>query len=470
MLRPASSPRWSLSIGLAVLVLLIGLILAVYFNLPQVTDVFPAPGATNVSSRAPIRLTFNQPMVQTSVDPALQIMPAREGKFAWSGNTVIFTPAQPWPVGATITVSLPGGTSAHRLPLRSGEAWSFTISQPRLAYLAGAVPNVWVTTLAENAQPQQVTTETLGLADYDVSPDGTRLVYAAWRADDGADLRSVNVDGSGATDVLACPQAACLAPSLSPDGRRIAYQRQALSRDPAGGTTLGAAQVHLYTPDTGTDERVGDAAHETRTPRWSPDGRLSYYDVTQQTMVIRDLATQAETTLPDVSGEMGTWSPDSRYVVFPETTFPAAAAPDTAVGVGEAPSNYSSRLQRVDLATKAKENLSGTEAVDDGSPVYSPLGDWLAFGRKTVTTTAWTPGRQLWLMRFGPAGVETRALTADPLYNYSAFAWKADESALAYVRINPGALDQPSEIWLINPDGTGARQLVMGGYLPKWLP
>jgi len=157
-------------------------------------------------------------------------------------------------------------------------------------------------------------------------------------------------------------------------------------------------------------------------------------------------------------------------VVFPETSFPAAAAPDSSVGVGEAPSNYVSQLQRVDVATQARENLSGSQAVDDGSPAYSPAGDWLAFGRKTVATGTWTPGRQLWLMHFGPAGLETRAVTAEPEYNASAFAWKLDGSALAYVRIDAGALDQPSEIWLVNADGSGARRLVTGGYLPAWLP
>jgi Tol biopolymer transport system component len=450
--------------------MLVGIIAALVVNLPQITGEFPAPGAPEVSSRAPIRLTFSQPMAQASVEAALKITPSTAGQFSWTGNTVVFAPAQPWPAGQTISVSLAGGTSARGLPLRGTAAWSFTVSRPRLAYLAGAPPNVWVMPLTDNAQPQQVTTETLGLADYDITPDGTRLVYAAWRQDGGADLRAINVDGTGAGTVLACPQAACLSPAVAPDGRTVAYQLQALSHDPAGGANLGAAQVHLYTFDTGSDEPMGNPAHETRTPRWSPDGRLSFYDVTQQVMVIRNLQTQAETDLPDLSGEMGTWSPDGRYVIFPETSFLAAAASDTSVGVGEAPSNYLSQLQRVDVATKARENLSGSQTVDDGSPVYSPLGDWLAFGRKTVATGTWTPGRQLWLMHFGPAGIEARAVTNEPEYNTSAFAWSLDGSALAYVRINTGALDQPSEIWLVNADGSGARLLVTGGYLPQRLP
>ena len=33
--------------------------------------------------------------------------------------------------------------------------------------------------------------------------------------------------------------------------------------------------------------------------------------------------------------------------------------------------------------------------------------------------------------------------------------------------VTPGL---PAEIWTINSDGTGARKLVEGGYLPQWMP
>ena len=301
------------------------------------------------------------------------------------------------------------------------------------------------------------------------------MVYAAQRADGGADVRSVNVDGTGASDLLVCPNAACLSPTLSPDAQRVAYQRQALTQSATGETMPGASQVHVYTPSTGQDETIGEAANEAHSPHWGPDGRLSYYDVTRQAIAIHDLTSGAVTYIPDTSGEMGTWSPDGQSIVFPEVFFPAEAAPDTAVGVGEAPTHFFSRLLRVTISTNAQENLSGTDPVDDGSPAYSPSGEWLAFGRKALDTSQWTPGRQLWLMRPGQAGAgsgstEARALTADPLYNHSAFAWNADGSALVYMRFNPAAAEQPAEIWTINTDGSGARLLVTGGYLPKWLP
>jgi Tol biopolymer transport system component len=469
MLRPVTSPRWSLLIGLAAAGLMVGLIAAAFLSLPQLAAIAPAPGAQNISSRAPIRLTFSHSMTHSSVEAAFKLTPAQAGTFSWAGDTLTFTPSQPWPVGQVITVSVAGSTGERGLPLQGQATWAFTVSQRRIAYLAGAIPNLWTLAVTESAQPQQVTTETVGVAGYDISPDGQSFIYAAQRADGGADLRSIHTDGTLSALVLDCPDIACLSPAISPDGQRVAYQRQTLVSSASGERVLGTSRLHVFALATSQDMTVGEDTNEARTPRWGPDGRLSYYDVTRQAIVVRDLDTGAVTYIPDTSGEMGTWSPDSQSIVFPELIFPSEAAPDSALGVGEAPSHFSSRLLRVTIATNAKVDLSGPGEVDDGSPDYSPSGEWLAFGSKGLgNPTQWTPGRQVWLMQ--PDGQGAHALTSDPLYNHSALMWNADGTALVYMRFNPAAPEQPAEIWTIGADGTGARRLVMGGYLPEWLP
>jgi Tol biopolymer transport system component len=242
-----------------------------------------------------------------------------------------------------------------------------------------------------------------------------------------------------------------------------------LADSASGDKAPGAARIHVYSLATGQDDAIGEDATETRSPHWGPDGRLSYYDVARQAITVRDLASGAVTYIPDTSGEMGTWSPDSQFIIFPELFFPSEAPPDSALGVGEAPSHFSSRLLRVTIATNAKTDLSGPGQVDDGSPDYAPNGEWLAFASKGVgSTDQWTPGRQIWLMH--PDGQEAHALTADPLYNHSALMWNPEGTALVYMRFNPAAIEQPAEIWTIWADGSGARLLVTGGYLPAWLP
>jgi Tol biopolymer transport system component len=131
-------------------------------------------------------------------------------------------------------------------------------------------------------------------------------------------------------------------------------------------------------------------------------------------------------------------------------------------------SSFYSHLLRVTIATNATEDLTGSGVVEDASPVYSDSGAWLAFGRKPLQAAAWTPGRQLWLMRADGSGA--RPLTDAPLYHHSAFAWGPDEQRLATMRFNATDPSEPAEIWLVNVDGSGARRLVAGGYSPEWLP
>jgi Tol biopolymer transport system component len=350
-------------------------------------------------------------------------------------------------------------------------AWTFAVGERRLAYLAGgATANLWVLPLAGAAQPRQVTQEAQGVYDYDISPDGTHFVYAVRRADGGADLRSINTDGSNAADLVLCPNQACVSPAFSPDGQYLAYERHTLVKGLAGDLTFGPAQVDVRSLADGSEQVLGDS--DARFPRWGPDGRLGYLDTGRAAIVVQDLKTGSVTYVPNASGEMGTWSPDGQSLIFSELFFPPEATPaPNATGEAEGSDRIYNYLVKTTIATNATQNLSGANLVDDASPAYTPSGAWLAFGRKSISAGQWTPGRQLWLMR--PDGSEAHALTNDPLYNHSAFRWGPDGAALAYMRFNVANPSAPAEIWLADitaqAGSANARRLV-NGYLPEWLP
>ncbi|MCC6189461.1 MAG: PD40 domain-containing protein [Anaerolineales bacterium] len=474
--RASSCSTWWA--GLGSLGLLLGLGLAAFVSLPRLTAVYPANGTTQVSARAPIKLEFSRPMDTTSVEQALAITPDVPGRLTWVGNTLIFTPALAWPLNATINVALAGARSQRGLPLLGGEAWSFQIGTRRLAFLAGSQrPNLWVLPVEAGSSAQPLTDEPYGIYDYAVSPDGTRIVYAARRADGGADLRQINADGSGRRDVLVCSGEACVSPAIAPDGERLAYQRHALVPGLTGALGLGAAHVYVRPVDApANDPGQQMSENEARFPRWAPDGRLSYLDTGREAVVIHDLVTGALSLIPNSSGEMGAWSPDATFIVYPELAFPAGAArASDHPGPPEAVGGFYTSLTRVTIATNVRQTLSGPGLVDDSSPAFSPSGGWLAFGRKRPEGEQWTLGRQLWLMR--PDGSEAHALTADPLYNHSAFTWSPDGQLLAYMRFNTDNLEAPAEIWLtsidpagqLGPGAAGPRRLTQG-YLPEWLP
>ena len=461
---PSRGPALLIVSGLAA-----GLALAAVIALPQVTEISPADNAAEVSPHAAVRLSFSRAMDHASVEAALKVTPAAAGAFAWEGNTLTFAPLTPWAENSQVTVALTGGRTTRGFPLLVPKQWTFSVGGQRIAYLAGDAPQVWLLPVAEGSAPRQVTAEPHGVYDFDLSPDGARVVYAALRADGGADLRQINLDGGGAAQVLACPQAACLAAVVSPDGAWLAYERRELSTGLTGELVFGQPRAHLLSLRDYSDTPLGPDDSQTRTPRWGPDGRLSYLDETRQVLSVHALATGAETFIPDTAGESGTWSPDGRFIVFPEIFFPPEPTPLPGATPGAAHSDkFFSHLLRVTITTNEMRNLSGEGIVEDASPAYSPSGAWLAFGRKGLAAGQWTPGRQLWLMRAD--GTEAHALTSEPLYNHSAFQWSADEQQIVYMRFNAAEPGTPAEIWIITADGTGPRQLMAGGYLPQWLP
>jgi Tol biopolymer transport system component len=460
---------------LTALAIVAGLALAVVLARPQVTELRPPPGAANLSPRARLQITFNQPMNPASVAAAFRVEPALPGTLAWNPEqtALTFTPERSWPLLGQVRVVLVGGQNRLGLPLFEQTEWTFTIGRERIAYLSGLPSNLAAISITEGAAAEALTAEPDGVNDFAVHPEGNWIAYSAQRADGGADLKRVDVDGANAALLLACPDALCRAPAFSPDGRRLAYERQTPALNPAGDREFSEPRVFVLTLESRQTVPIGDPGNTARTPRWSPDGRLSFYDAARQAIVVQDLATSAATFVPTDSGEMGTWSPDGQALVFPEIVLQenAITVPETLVATDTASvqvTGFYSYLRRVEVRTNAAENLTGSGVVEDASPVYSFAGDWLAFARRGLTPETWTPGRQLWAMRAD--GSEARPLTDEPEYAHSAFAWSFDEQRIAYMRLNATDVSLPPEIWLIILADGSPRRLVSGGYSPQWLP
>ena len=74
---------------------------------PLVTSSSPEQGRSDVLPRSPITLTFLTPMNPFTVERNISFEPQVSGQFSWPDErTLIFTPAQPWPVGTRITVEV----------------------------------------------------------------------------------------------------------------------------------------------------------------------------------------------------------------------------------------------------------------------------------------------------------------------------------------------------------------------------
>jgi Tol biopolymer transport system component len=407
----------------------------------------PAAGSTGQPPLTPLRLDFFQAMRAESVLERLQISPPHSGVLEWQDQSLIFTPGEPWPSGATVTITLAAGARSNLgLPMLGDRRWSFSVSRPQVAYLwpLNGSSNLYLLD-PFSGETEQLTTSAEGVLDFDVLEASGDIVYAL-RSGAGSSLwRWVRL-ADRHERLLECPQTLCDGLQVSPDESWLAYVR-----------SVPGAQVWLHPLAGGEPRRLGDPDHQVGQPGWSPQGWLSYYDGSEQAFYFVNLDGTDQLSLPHETGEPLSWAPDGSAFVTSEVLFLEAG-----------PADYASHLVRYTFPGLQRTDLSVLTNLEDASPVYSPDGRWLAFNRKSLDPAAWTPGRQLWLMH--PDGRAARQLTNEPPYGFSSFAWSPDSRWLAYLRSNWTALNEPTEIWLVDPDGTEMLRLWIDGYAPQWLP
>jgi Tol biopolymer transport system component len=421
---------------------------------PRLLDVYPEDGSAYVLSTTSLRMTFSRPMRPESVTNAQEIEPFQEGVFTWEANTLIFTPEGPWPSGETVSVNLQAGArSTLGLPMLKGQSWSFDISPPLLAYLWPADDSGSIYALdPHNGDTFVLVEEPQGIADYQIAVDGVSIYYSTRNNAGESVIRKLDRLTTQTSDVLRCEHATCGQPRVSPQGDYLAYERLPISGEAPSGN-----QVWLL-PLKGNDPfQVSAANHQAEGPFWSPAGQLTFYDWDAQSFVVYNPADQEMLSIHNETGGSAAWSADGRDLVLSEVDF-----------WGNGSMDFVSHLWRYRFPFTTGFNLSRLHGIEDLTPAYSPDGRWLAFGRKYLDESQWTPGHQLWLMRAD--GSDPYPLTDAPDYNHADFSWHPGGKLLAYVRYNQSALTDPPEIWLISIDDSEATRLVIDGHYLQWIP
>jgi Tol biopolymer transport system component len=461
-------PGWvwlpvGMAIGLAAARLILG---------PRVVERWPAAGAS-VPATAEIRITFDQAMDEASAIERLHVDPAQAGDVFWQGSTLVYQPLQAWPSGSTVEVRLdPGARSRRGLGTITGASWSFTVAEPRLVYLwpADGPAQVYARLLAE-AEAVPLTAAPDGVIDFSLGARGTRLVYAAGVSDNSIELRELDLVRGQDRSVFTCLAGErCTSPELSPDGNRLAFVRVTLQPGTSG---QGTSRVWLLEEGNKSPVPVSPEDDIALAPFWSPQGWLAFVDTTRGAILVVDAA-QGEpfnpiAALPSQLGERGTWSPDGQLLVYPDLLLPAEESSDE-TGAEGSPATVETHLFRWDVSSGSLTDLTsaGEWPAEDGSPTFTPDGEWVIFGRRLLSPGAWTPGRQLWRMRTD--GSQAEPLSVEPFINHGAPAVGPQDSLLAYLRFNVEAPLEPAQIWWFDTEQREGELVAEGGYLPAWIP
>ncbi len=425
----------------------------------RITRTMPAMNADRVPTRSLIAITFSEVMSTTTVEQRLHITPTVPGTLRWSGNTVFLSASQPLQPDTHYTVTLESGAvSVRGRPVLHDATWSFRTSHPRLVYLAPAsgIANLFVMD-PRDGTTQRLTDEPYGIYDFAVSPDGSRIAYSADRDIENPerDIYVVNSDGSGREQLVKCDGQVCQAVSWSPDGTRIAFERRTLVQG-AIGRSPGPGRIWLADVNTReTAPLFGDSQQIASLPRYAPTGdKLAFYDGSTNNIVVVDLVADQRIELPSVLGDPGTWSPDGNQLIYPELE-----AFDTG--------RYD-QLLRADLVTSIITPVTPLGPARNSGPVWSPVGNLIAFGRQEISGGSGILGPQMWLIT--PDGSHMRQLTAEPEISHGAFAWSPDGEWIAVQRYNLLEVNALPELWLFKVDGSERRRLVEDGMQPAWLP
>ncbi len=415
--------------------------------------------ALTVHSTWALHLRFTEPMNTASVH--LRFAPVLDGVLTGSGTQLTFTPTYALTPGTVYTMSIQAGAqSARGRTVQQSATWTLTVALPTILYLAPAIRdrtnipiNLWQIT--SSGTPIQITHSDYGVDDFAPSPDGMQVAFSQRNSSGKTDLYLLSTTTDKIRQITRCVDAPCRAPSWSPDGGRLVYER--------ADTTRPDSDVRAWVLDLSTLQTVPlltDSRWLGKTPRWSPDGKtISLFDHNEGGIFLVDVATGSESFIQTLEDDAGQFAPAAhQQLVYRELVM--------------APQGALRRLAVADFGSAAHtlRPLPSPDGAltDDTAALWNPDGQHLVVMRRYIDDPRATPEAQVY--EVDATTGEARPLVVDPMYAHGYLSWRPDGGQLLMQRYPFDDPNGQTGIWVYDAASKALRQVAHNGFFPQWLP
>jgi Tol biopolymer transport system component len=453
-------------IAFLVIMVLVAAIGAVIFRGDQVgLGVRTFGPADSAPSRTAITITFEEPIDAKTATQHFSIDPSIHGNLSISSSQITFQPSTSLPPNTTYTVTIsPGLAASSGREVKHDFRWQFRVRQPRLIYLSNVdqiVQNLFAVDPTITDAPQQITYSQNGIVGYDVTPDGSKIVYSEIgysekRSYGVTDLFVMDM-ATGQTKLLYECNAACTHLAWRPDGGAVAFQRVDLGQ--SIGTGPSAPRVWLYDIATNTGHPLFDNNQILGyMPRWSPDGtKLAVYSASAGGILIHDFASNQNTTIPAANGEFGPFSPDGRWLYYPKIVMLG----DTSAAV---------HYVLVDLSATpytTRDLVPDTEAVSEAEAVWRADSQGLIIARQPPVRS---PNEGSSLYNVDVTTGKATLLVPDEGTSQNSLMLSPAGDTIVFQRIAQGSDASQPQLWLYNLTSSTLKHIADKATLPGWLP
>jgi Tol biopolymer transport system component len=293
-----------------------------------------------------------------------------------------------------------------------------------------------------------------------VAPDGETVVFSQRQDSGEVSLWEINIASGQTTLVYDCKDASCNNPVVSPDGTRIAFERAEINRNL--GMSYGVPRVWVLERAANTVRPLlADSQQLGYTARWSPDSsKLAFFSMTSQGVVIYDFKTGQSAAVPTLQGEIGEFSPDGRFLMYPKIVEQRQGDSTTAV----------KHMVLVDVTTP---DLKQTDVLPDDDTNDDKEAVWSADGKALIVVRP--PPGQVGAVVTGLYRVDWQSRAAEQLlldndFSNTSLAVSPDGSHLLFQRYQfnqPGARTQ---IWVYNFANRELKRLALNATGAQWAP